>query len=157
MVWTADLDEKVAELRKQGLSYTHIAARLGLTRNMLIGRADRLRRKESGMTFTCKKVGRSRRPIGVLVGRLRIRESEDFCVAKCHSPSVPSGIPIYELERNECRWPTGESSGIHLFCAHRTDDGKVYCAGHEVLARQKNPRPFMAYRFSMKPWVKKAG
>jgi hypothetical protein len=134
MVWTKALDEEVAQLKARGLSYSEIALCLDLTKNALIGRADRLRKKASDMPFTCKKVGRSRETLGVLTGILSVRENPDYHATNCR---VSLDIPIYELERNECRWPTKESRGTHLFCAKPTSDGHSYCSGHTAMARQE--------------------
>lgn len=127
MAWTTAMDERVAELREQGLSYAKIASVMGITKNMIIGRMDRLRNPRI-------RVARSKKPVLVLEGVLRVRENSDGTAINCR---IPTNIPIYELRRCECRWPTGEKDGIYLFCAAIAPQGQPYCAKHEQESRQE--------------------
>lgn len=64
-------------------------------------------------------------------------------------PSVPDDsdskrIPLMELDKNQCRWPTHKDKRGHLFCGHTTGVCQSYCAKHEARNWQRR-RPARGY------------
>jgi GcrA cell cycle regulator len=118
-VWTEAVDQRIAELHEAGMTYSRIAAKLGMTKNCIIGRVDRLRKRRAI----------SKMPLPAMY--LTVRDKRDQ--ARMHG-EVLTDLPIYELAAHECRWPTRTFEGVQLFCAHATMNGHPYCEKHHELA-----------------------
>ena len=53
---------------------------------------------------------------------------------------TPLGITCMELERHNCRWPTGGEKEHTEFCGHPVQEGRPYCAGHVRLSVGRGSR-----------------
>lgn len=122
--WTSERDTQVREMISFGYSYTMIGERLGVTRNAIAGRVNRLGwsvRSMAGRQPT--KPPKPPKPI----------------------PAPPVaftaiGVTLVDLERHQCRYAIGEDDGIHLFCAATTTEGASYCAEHVKISYVKGRR-----------------
>jgi GcrA cell cycle regulator len=138
--WTT---ERVAMLRtcfNAGLSCAQIAQEIGVTRNAVIGKMNRLglsRGRRIAAPGTPRAAASPRRP-HVLTQRLALKAlfAAEPMVTNVVSPEPCS---LFNLTARKCRWPIGSVGTPDFnFCGNSTADGVSYCTGH---AR-------MAYRFS---------
>jgi hypothetical protein len=49
-------------------------------------------------------------------------------------------LPLVELREGQCKFPTHEELGLHLFCGHPAERGDVYCPAHCALAYNSGAR-----------------
>lgn len=147
-VWTDERIEKLRQLWAEGLSAGQIAARFpGASRNAIIGKAHRLglSKRAVGKRNDLNLVAPKPATVKPLVGSAQFaRKKADPAkmaeVKAIENKPAPAGLPkplfvkLFELERNDCRWPvTGEKENT-LFCGHNVDRGSSYCAGHHRLS-----------------------
>jgi GcrA cell cycle regulator len=137
--WTA---ERVAALKSHvgaGLSCAQIAHEIGVSRNAVIGKLNRLglsRGRNPAAPRT--RVGVPMRRPQVLTQRLMLKA---LFASEPVADDVVSAEPcsLLNLAPRKCRWPiSAVSADGFAFCGNTTPGGVSYCAGH---AR-------MAYRFS---------
>jgi GcrA cell cycle regulator len=136
MTWTS---ERVAQLRSgfnAGLTCAQIACEIGVSRNAVIGKMNRLglsRGRAPAAPRMCSG-GPTRRP-KILTQRLMLKA---LFASEPIADDVVSTEPcsLLNLEPRKCRWPINGAG--FTFCGNTTADGMSYCTGH---AR-------MAYRFS---------
>ena len=132
--WTT---ERVAQLKSgvnAGLSCAQIACEIGVSRNAVIGKINRL------------GLSRGRNPTaprprdGVLIRRPKVLTQR--LVLKALFASAPiadvvSSEPcsLLNLTPRKCRWPiSGVGTVDFTFCGNTTVDGMSYCAGHARIA-----------------------
>ena len=139
--WTA---ERVAQLRScviAGLSCSQIANEIGVTRNAVIGKINRLglsRGRPAAAPRT--RVGAPRRRPQVLTQRLAL---EAVFASEPIGEDVVSAEPcsLLSLAPHKCRWPiNGLGSGAFTFCGNITEGSMSYCIGHARLAYRMLPR-----------------
>jgi len=136
--WTT---ERVALLRSYvnaGLSCAQIASEIGVSRNAVIGKINRLglsrgRSSSTPRTRSITPMQRSR----TLAQRLALKalfESEPLAAVVSTEP-----CSLLDLAPRKCRWPiSANGAAAFSFCGNSTADGMSYCTGHVR----------MAYRFS---------
>lgn len=137
--WTT---ERVAMLRtyfNAGLSCAQIANEIGVSRNSVIGKMNRLGLSRGRRTASpgAPRAASPRRP-HVLTQRIALKA---LFAAEPVVTDVVSTEPcsLFNLTARKCRWPIGAVGTPDFnFCGNGTADGVSYCSGH---AR-------MAYRFS---------
>src|SRR5882672_3005063 len=71
----------------------------------------------------------------VAVERVRLNQQEPRVRVSPYKPMRMVGI--IALEKDECRFPSGEDSSGHTFCGLATEKGKPYCPKH--MARTSVP------------------
>ncbi len=116
---------RLLELREQRLSSRQIAMKIGCSRNTVIGKLARMKLPSLFIgPHSLKPQNRPQRPkpLHKPVPMLLPLKSRPVAV------STGSGLAIYELERNQCRWPISYDKE-HKFCAVQTD-GTSYCPEH---------------------------
>jgi GcrA cell cycle regulator len=140
--WT---DERVDHLRRlinAGFTCAQIAAEIGVSRNSVIGKANRMRlsrfasREDGTVVETCKpRARRVFRPASLgAVTSPPNRELESLIVRI--DTTIEAGMcALQELEQWQCRWPFDDpASPHHKFCGRRQIDSLPYCAAHARLA-----------------------
>ncbi|HZP68571.1 MAG TPA: GcrA family cell cycle regulator [Pseudolabrys sp.] len=146
--WTA---ERIAQLRSgvsAGLTCAQIADAIGVSRNAVIGKLNRLglSRGRSPAAPRPRNGGSLRRP-QVLTQRLMLKAI--FASAPV-ADDVVSAEPcsLLNLAPRKCRWPIGGAAAAGFtFCGNATVDGMSYCAGHARMAyRGSSGRPQEASR-----------
>ena len=139
--WTA---ERVAQLKggvNAGLSCAQIANEIGVSRNAVIGKINRLglsRGRRPTAPRLCRSVS-IRRP-QVLNQRLKLKVL--FASAPI-AEDVVSAEPcsLLNLAPRKCRWPIGGVGTVDFtFCGNATVDGMSYCAGHARMAYRGSER-----------------
>lgn len=132
--WTT---ERVAQLMSgvaAGLSCAQIASEIGVSRNAVIGKINRLglsRGRKSAAPRARSSGGSIRRP-HVLTQRLVLKAL--FRSAPV-ADDVISAEPcsLLNLAPGKCRWPISGAADF-TFCGNTTVDGMSYCAGHARMA-----------------------
>jgi GcrA cell cycle regulator len=133
--WTA---ERVARLKSgvnAGLSCAQIANEIGVSRNAVIGKINRL------------GLSRGRNPTaprprdGVLIRRPKVLTQRLVLKALFESAPIAGDVvssepcSLLNLTPRKCRWPiSGVGSVDFTFCGNTTVDGMSYCAGHARIA-----------------------
>ena len=137
--WTVERVALLKSYATAGLSCSQIASEIGVSRNAVIGKLNRLglSRGRTSAAPRTRSATTTQRP-RVLTQRLALKalfESEPVVT------EVVSAEPcsLLDLAPRNCRWPISSSSATAFsFCGNVTADGMSYCTGHVR----------MAYRFS---------
>lgn len=132
--WTT---ERVAQLKSgvnAGLSCAQIANEIGVSRNAVIGKINRLGLSRGrNPTAPRSRDGVSIRRPKVLTQRLVLKA----LFASAPIADVVSSEPcsLLNLTPRKCRWPiSGAGTVDFTFCGNTTVDGMSYCAGHARIA-----------------------
>jgi GcrA cell cycle regulator len=141
--WTTERVEQLRHYVVTGLTCSQIAAEIGVTRNAVIGKINRLglspARPPGGSPRGCapQKQNAPRRRLLRLIGA----EAPSIAVdAGAELIPIESAQPcsLLDLEHGKCRWPVGEPPGgaaaDFTFCGNATTEGFSYCAGHARMA-----------------------
>ena len=135
--WTTERIELLKGHFHAGLSCRQIAAEIGVSRNAVIGKLSRLgltRDRPPGSPALPKKPRGERR--GRSVPRLQyelLREVYDE--AAFNTPVVSAHrCSLYELGKENCRWPVNGDAEEFSFCGNPPLAGLPYCQGHTRLA-----------------------
>jgi GcrA cell cycle regulator len=138
--WNPD---RVAQLRScagAGLTCSQIAAEIGVSRNAVIGKMNRLglSRAKTALATGPARQRAAWRPKSDNVTRLF---SQHRILMRL--PPEPPARP--ETIRNgnggKCRWPINEPGGADFcFCAHPQVEGLPYCVGHARIAYKSAAR-----------------
>jgi GcrA cell cycle regulator len=137
--WTT---ERVALLRScvnAGLSCGQIAHEIGVSRNAVIGKTNRLGLSRGRSAAAQRTRAGVRRP-QVLTQRLVLRA---LFASEPVSDDVVSTEPcsLLNLAPCKCRWPiTAGSTADFTFCGNITADRMSYCAGHARMAYRLSPQ-----------------
>lgn len=141
MTWTA---ERVALLRSYasaGLSCAQIAAEIGVTRNAVIGKLNRLglSRGRSGPGPRAVTVRRQQARPQVLAQRLALKA---VFASEPIADNVVSAEPcsLLNLAPRKCRWPISAEMSELTFCNNIAAEGWSYCAGHARMAYRLSPQ-----------------
>jgi hypothetical protein len=143
--WDATREKQLAELYSDGLSFSRIAAEVGVTRNAAIGKARRLnlppRNRKRG-----NQPGSTRKPKAPLPAkrlRLRIRIIGMDDSKRIKRPVVIPGrdytCTIYELDDTTCRYPLWQIGTPHnerFYCGRpeaNMTERRPYCLRHTAL------------------------
>ncbi len=154
--WTPQMDDVLRASRGRQ-SASQIGAALGLSRNAVLGRAQRLGLDRLRSTKPDEPApSEARQEASNTEAHQQPRDAAARDAAPVIAPPVEIAgmkrLPLLELERKHCRWPA-EGEGRHtLYCGLDARPGKPYCAGHCALAYRKpvtgNPNlGFIARRF----------
>ena len=143
--WSTDRIEQLKRCFDAGLTCSQIAREIGVTRNAVIGKMNRMglsrpRDVLSAQMRRASKLARAKpernwRRLTIIAQRKMLRDA--FPVAE------PEEIPIFngrgctllELKQGQCRWPINEPGAENFcFCGNEAFQGFSYCAGHARLA-----------------------
>ena len=135
--WTA---ERIAQLQSgfsAGLSCAQIANEIGVSRNAVIGKLNRLGLSRGrGPAAPRVRNGVSVRRPQVLTQRLVLKAL--FASAPVADDVVSSEpCSLLNLAPRKCRWPIGGAVDF-TFCGNTTIDGMSYCAGHARIAYRRS-------------------
>ena len=141
--WTAERIEQLRSCFSAGLSCAQIANEIGVSRNAVIGKINRLglSRHRDPAAPRSRGGGSVRRP-QVLTQRLVLKAL--FASAPV-ADNVVSSEPcsLLNLAPRKCRWPIGgAATAAFTFCGNATVDGVSYCAGHARMAYRGSSERF---------------
>jgi len=144
--WTT---ERIALLKNRidaGLSCEQIAREIGVTRNAVIGKANRL-----GLSrFKRATAGQPERTGTAKIARPRIvtqhrnlqalRAKPQLAFAAAPGDSA-NRCSLFELQQWHCRWPISDPGAEDFgFCGNKQVDGLPYCAAHSRMAYRLGTR-----------------
>jgi GcrA cell cycle regulator len=149
MEWNDEQVETLKKLCAQGLPFSVIGARLGISRSAAIGKASRLKIGKSPSKPTAavrKPVTNFGKRILTLPHIVQIKRLEAMKPpAPAPEPKkldaaepVPLMTPLLDLTETQCKWPVN-NGGPFLFCAHEKERSDPYCSFHMRAAFQKTP------------------
>jgi GcrA cell cycle regulator len=138
--WTP---ERVAQLRScvsAGLTCSRIAGEIGVTRNAVIGKMNRLGLSRPRSMTATQRQHAAARPKSDNVTRLFSQHR--ILMRLPPEPLQPpetirngNGCSLLELTPGKCRWPINEPGAADFcFCANLQVEGLPYCAGHARIA-----------------------
>ena len=158
--WTAERIELLKRCFDAGLSCGQTAREIGVTRNAVIGKLNRLglsRPKNLvARQLEQRRAARLARPKTPRIWRAQRPRPNLFAQHErpaCPNPQSPAeDIPIYngrgctllELSQGKCRWPMSNPGAEDFcFCGNEPLKGLPYCVGHARIAyravgRQRN-------------------
>lgn len=127
------IDERVKQLKalkSQGIPTSQIAIQMGVTKNAIIGKIDRLSRNFS--VSPTKPVAAPAKPVAIQPAQER-----EFPVKMTNGKFAT----ILTVNNNTCRWPfdAPNGKGFH-FCGRAPSAGLPYCEVHSRRAYQPEKR-----------------
>jgi GcrA cell cycle regulator len=137
--WTTERIEQLRHHVGAGMTCAEIARAIGVSRNAVIGKLNRLgiSRGRAPATARPERTG-DRRRITIVTQRqiLRAVYAETPAPAEtCAAVISPHRCSLLELTHGQCRWPLNEpGTEDFAFCANGAVDGLSYCAGHVRMA-----------------------
>jgi GcrA cell cycle regulator len=168
-IWT---DELIAELTRfwaEGYSSSIIAEKLGITRNAVVGKINRLdlptplvpkttRIRNTG-TGERKRAPRQAKPRKQVIKTyqsiraVRVNGNSDsmrlIMSPVANLPELrcveidPLLISLEDIRKGECRYPYGD--GPFLFCGHVAVEGSSYCKPHKALCSEPPRAPIQRF------------
>lgn len=114
-LWPAPITASLVELQAAGKSYSEMALALGLTRNAVAGK--------------CQRLGLEAVPVSADVHLSRSRAHRP--VAQQPAPIVSLNVSLLDRSRFQCSYMTGKQ----LCCGLPIERGS-YCAGHAKIVYQ---------------------
>lgn len=142
--WTEERTEELRGLWNSGFSCVDIAAKLEVTKNSVVGKANRLGlEKRRDGTLSAKRPVRKREK-RQLRPRFK-RHSDLFSLFETATP-LPDfiGIQFVETDQTTCMYPEGDGK-MMLFCGQPRRDESSYCAGHRAICHQRATGPTTRY------------
>ena len=154
--WTDERIELLKGRFEAGLSCREIAADIGVSRNAVIGKLNRLNlTRENGDARSLARQGAAKRSRPKAAPRLQYR-----LLQALYGEPQPDDEPIdnghcctlLELNEARCRWPISTPGAEDFcFCGNTPLKGMPYCQGHARLAYRPGSRQRVARGQSMIP------
>jgi len=146
--WSSERIELLKRCLHAGLSCSQIAREVGVTRNAVIGKMNRLglsRPKDViSRQLERRRAARPARPKTPRTWRPNIFAQHQMPIAAFPAPQPHAeDIPIYngrgctllELSQGKCRWPISNPGAEDFcFCGNEPVKGLPYCLGHARIA-----------------------
>jgi GcrA cell cycle regulator len=142
--WTT---ERIALLKNRidaGLSCGQIAREIGVSRNAVIGKVNRLRLSRFKGAPAGQQTGAPKNERPKIVTQHRIRRvlwaKPPLASAEVSGDSA-NRCSLFELQQWHCRWPIGDPTSEDFgFCGNKPVDGLSYCPAHTRIAYRAGNR-----------------
>jgi GcrA cell cycle regulator len=149
--WTSERVEQLKGCIRAGLTCSQIAAEIGVTRNAVIGKMNRLGLSgPKAATLTLprargsewegvepKRAGSGSRGVRLFTQHRILMQlpPEPAALAGTTSVAGGRGCSLLDLSPGQCRWPISEPGAADFcFCGDNRVEGLPYCGGHARLA-----------------------
>jgi GcrA cell cycle regulator len=142
--WTSERVEQLKGCIGAGLSCSQIAAEIGVTRNAVIGKMNRLglSRPKQVLAKGSEQKRHACRPR--MLSQLQILMQlppEPLARAEGTSIHNGAGCSLLDLTPGKCRWPISEpGTEKFCFCGNQQVEGLPYCVGHARIAYKSAAR-----------------
>jgi GcrA cell cycle regulator len=159
--WPKEREERLLELAPSAHWVGEIALALGVSKNAVIGKMARMRRK--GHVIATDFDGRTGRPPSIAIGSSPRRPPLPRPVAHAMTtpPKPRRGLPppdpvrpepaldvltmrrldLMQLRKGTCRWPIGDvGEPGFCFCGNPTAADRMYCPVHYAVAHYRGNR-----------------
>jgi GcrA cell cycle regulator len=151
-VWTPEMDEKLKQLRIDGMSFAEIGRTMSVSRNAVVGRATRLKAKGVEIAATVPPAHQIRRAPKTPPEPKPIRTAAENVGTGLHRATAPQKPwrvvseaawipldadavkPLVVRDAKQCAWPVGGEGSDTLCCGKPAVTGKPYCEHHHALA-----------------------
>ena len=141
--WTIERVARLKTLIDAGLSCAQIAYEIGVSRNAVIGKVNRLRLSR----FTTATRGQAEGTGAPQIARPRIMRRGGFPALRAKPPTfvemsvnTANRCSLSELQQWHCRWPVGDPGTKDFgFCGNKPLDGLPYCSAHARMAYRRAP------------------
>jgi GcrA cell cycle regulator len=146
MTWTSDRVELLKMRFDAGLSCGQIAREIGVSRNAVIGKINRLglaRLKNVVARQPERRTAASVRPPRIITQHQILKVVRAEPQARVEETLIESGqrCSLFELNEAKCRWPISDpGTATFGFCGNEPVKGLPYCAGHARMAYQPAAR-----------------
>lgn len=134
-IWSDDAVARLVEMAPRHTA-SQIAAKIGggITRNAVIGKANRMGISLSGLSpqeIARRNEKRRERQLSGVAADHMINRIMNGRRTPAPEPVLPGkhSCTLLQLTTASCRWPFGESPNV-LFCGARSVPGLPYCIGH---------------------------
>ena len=137
--WCAASNEKLRKLWMDGVSAATIARELGVSRNSVLGKIHRIKRRDASVTPRRSGVDALVKPRKIAAGggsrTFNFRSTRTLPI-HAKPAAVPDDLPpvvatvnsILDLEPHHCRWPVGDPQEPTFgYCGAPKDPGQSYC------------------------------
>jgi GcrA cell cycle regulator len=143
--WTTERVEQLKICIGAGLTCSQIAAEIGVSRNAVIGKMNRLGlsrpREVLAREPAAKRAAWRSRNVTRLFTQHRIFVELPPATAEATALYDGRGCSLLELGPGKCRWPISEpGTRDFCFCGSQQVEGLPYCAGHARLAYKSAAR-----------------
>jgi GcrA cell cycle regulator len=146
--WTSERVEQLKDCLRGGLTCSRIAAEIGVSRNAVIGKMNRLglsRPKDvlAKQAEPKRTAWRSRNVTRLFTQHRILVELPPEPPAPAAAKSIHNGrgCSLLELSPASCRWPISEPGAADFcFCGNTQVEGLSYCAGHARIAYKSAAR-----------------
>ena len=138
--WTMERIALLKDRMRAGFSCGQIARELGVSRNAVIGKTNRL-----GLSrFKNAIPGQSHRTVTRQKNLRALWAKPQIAFAKLSSESAKA-CSLFELQQWHCRWPMGDRTSEDFgFCGNRPVAGLPYCPAHAQMAYRPSTRDAVA-------------
>lgn len=151
LTWSPERVEQLKRCFHAGLSCGQIAREIGVTRNAVIGKMNRmgLSRPRDPLAAPTRRHAKPTRPrsqrrwspFTVADQRKLLRDA--FPQARVEEIPIHGGrgCTLLELAQDRCRWPINDPGAANFcYCGNEAFTGRPYCAGHARLAYRGSSR-----------------
>jgi GcrA cell cycle regulator len=149
--WSSERVEQLKRCFQAGLTCSQIAREIGVTRNAVIGKMNRmgLSRPRDLLSAQLRRAAKLAHPkkerswkrVSVLIQRKLLREAYPEARVEAVPIRDGRGCTLLELRQGQCRWPINEPGAENFcFCGNESFTGFPYCAGHARLAYRSSAR-----------------
>ena len=145
LTWSSERVEQLKRCFSAGLTCSQIAREIGVTRNAVIGKMNRLglSQPRNPAVAQARRDAKSARPrsrtrwsaFSVADQRTLLREA--FPQARVEDIPIRDGrgCTLLELAQDRCRWPINDPGAANFcYCGNEASTDLPYCAGHARLA-----------------------
>jgi GcrA cell cycle regulator len=152
--WTSERVEQLKSCFDAGLSCSQIAREIGVTRNAVIGKMNRLGlSRPKDLIANLPKRQRAARSVRArawrpdIWGRDEDAADQTLIVAGAGPQAAAEAIPrgpgcsLLDLSQGKCRWPISEPGAEDFcYCGNAAIEGLPYCPGHARMAYRPGAR-----------------
>ena len=137
MIWTETEDARLISMRDDGASYAEIGSVLGVTRNAVSGRVNRLKLVPRPQDYAGKAAKRWQNTPRPAKAKPMHLKPMNWRKGKPTPPKffavyeAPKAVPVDLIERTGCCYPVTEHKP-HKFCNAETESGD-YCKFHRAV------------------------